>query len=158
MFIIVSHRDLGDCLLHSIIVTTADEFAGHSFTQQTSSGCYGLGMWLEAGDGKTLFLDSSWPQGASWITEPWLSGCGETRESLSLVAWGSSEFGVTGWQWVPVQAGSATARLKLHSLYSVLCIGVQMILLPLKLRPHRDGGVSSNVFLLFFKHQIWTTS
>lgn len=30
MFIIVSHRDLGDCLLHSIIVATADQFAGDS--------------------------------------------------------------------------------------------------------------------------------
>ena len=82
VFALVSYGDFGDRLLRSIIVAIADWFIGHSFTQQTSSGCRWLGRLLGAGDGKTVSLDGPWPRGACNIVEARLSSCRETRESL----------------------------------------------------------------------------
>lgn len=108
------HHERKDCLLCSVIVAIADSFVGHSFTQQMSGGCRGLGIPLGAGDGKTLSLGSPRAPGASRIIEPWLLGCGRQEKSWAREPGSLQSLGWRGREWEPQQAGFPKAHPELQ--------------------------------------------
>lgn len=137
---IVSHRDLGDCLLCSVIVAIADSFVGHSFTQQMSGGCRGLGIPLGAGDGKTLSLGSPRAPGASRIIEPWLLGRGRQEKFWAREPGSLQSLGWRGREWEPQQAGLPKAHPELQFFTISYVLVSRRFSCPPELRPHGMEG------------------